>query len=34
MVGKVAHNEKDGEVEFTVEALRVALAAGGERSEL
>lgn len=33
-IGKVSHKEKDGEVEFTVEALQVKLTVGGERSEL
>jgi hypothetical protein len=33
-IGRVGHKEKDGEVEFTVEALQVKLTAGGERSEL
>lgn len=34
-IGKVSHKESSkGEVEFTVEALQIKLAAGGERSEL
>ncbi|KAF1354326.1 hypothetical protein EJ07DRAFT_35724, partial [Lizonia empirigonia] len=33
VIGKVLHSEDAGTVEFTVEALRVALPAGGERSE-
>lgn len=34
-IGKVSHKGSDvGEVEFTVEALQVKLAASGERSEL
>ncbi|KAF9691768.1 hypothetical protein EKO04_010205 [Ascochyta lentis] len=34
VIGKVSHVQDGEEVEFTVEALRVALQAGGERSEL
>lgn len=34
VIGKVSHSEEKGKVEFTVEALRVVLQAGGERSEL
>lgn len=34
VIGKVSHNEDSGTVEFTVEALRVALPADGDRSEL
>lgn len=34
VIGKVVHQESQGEVVFEVEAMRVQLTAGGERSEL